>query len=144
MNIVNPKLEQLKGLGLELNDNGVNYLAHTCDAQDYASENFVGQGYTLGCVMASTESLTLAEYDVCFQQVEDHAHKLSKEDYTKLHELAELNDGYGFVEKLKAMGDEDSVYHELADEIHDHMVEIENELDQIILALGGTIQKEEN
>jgi hypothetical protein len=141
VNIVNPKLEQIRGLGLYLHDNGKTYDTYNYDAREYAQDYLQGNGYTLGNVMADTESLQMAEYDVCFVAIESKHKGLSSEDYQNLHKLAEQNNAYNFIRTLVGMGNEDSVYHSIAEDVYDYMVEIENELDQIILALGGTINE---
>lgn len=129
MNTVQKKIAQIKELGLVISDD------------NRSSDG----GYELGSVPAGTESLDKVEFNVCFQVTEDFYDHLTSDYYHSLHELAEGNSTQAFIEYLNALhnqygGDSsDTVFRRMADEVQSYMTDIENELDEVILSLGGDI-----
>ncbi len=143
MNEVNDKLEQICQLGLDIDSSNGSFVANTFLARKYAKENLRDQNYVLGEVLADTDDLDNVEYDICFYHVETHAKKLTNEEYVEFHKLAEANDAQTFIQELKTRSkDGEDVYADIAGDVQDYMNDIINELDSIILYLGGTITSE--
>lgn len=144
MNIVIAKLAKLKELGLNIHEDNRNYTTLTMKAEVYANEYFKYQNYVLGSVPAANENLSKVEYDICFESVENNYGALPTDYYHSLHELAERNDIGSFVEYLDGLHnqykdeDDESVYGDMSGYVKDYLTDIENELDEIILAIGGT------